>query len=141
MVDEGVDQRSRPVAGARMHDEPGGLDEHDQVFILIFHVERNVLALGFRVFRFRHHDLDAIAGMHLLFRLRHRLAVERNRALLDQGLQAAAGEVAAHLARQPGIEAAFGVFPGNQDFPCVSALFKGVVHSYFSDPSAFQGTR
>lgn len=67
MIDEGVDQRSGPVAGAGMHDETGGFDEHDQVVVLIFHIERDILALGFGVFRLRHDDLDAVVRVHLLF--------------------------------------------------------------------------
>jgi hypothetical protein len=42
---------------------------HDQVVVLIEHFERDILALGFRVFRFGHADLEDVAGLDLLLRL------------------------------------------------------------------------
>ena len=40
---EGVDQRPRPVPGARMHDEPRGLVHHQEVGVLVDDVERDGL--------------------------------------------------------------------------------------------------
>ncbi len=51
MVDQRVDQRAGPVAGAGMHHQPGRLVDDDQLGILVEDVERDVLALGLRGLR------------------------------------------------------------------------------------------
>ncbi|OWK24434.1 hypothetical protein AJ87_22445 [Rhizobium yanglingense] len=52
-------------------------------------------------------------------------AVHQQLAILDQHLDAAAGKFLAELSRQPGVEAAFGILIGSQDFPNAGCLFKG----------------
>ena len=47
MMDQRVDQRAGPVAGAGMHDQPGWLVDDDQLGVLVEDVERDVLALRF----------------------------------------------------------------------------------------------
>ncbi len=51
MMDQRVDERSRPVAGPRMNDKPGGLRDHDQIVVLVKNLQRNILALRLRIFR------------------------------------------------------------------------------------------
>ena len=46
MRQQGVDQRAVLVAGGGMHDQPGGLVEHDQVGVLVEDGERDRLRLG-----------------------------------------------------------------------------------------------
>ena len=48
MMDERVDQRARPVAGAGMHHETRRLVDDDQMFVLEHDGERNILALRLR---------------------------------------------------------------------------------------------
>ncbi len=131
MMDQRIDERTRPVASTRMHDEAGRLDEDDQMVVLIENVERDILALRFRVFRFGQVNLEAIAWLDLLLRFGHRLAVDRNGALLDQALDAVARKLARKRLGQEGIEPPCGILARRQDFPIGCCLFKGVVHSVF----------
>jgi hypothetical protein len=129
MMDERIDQRTGPVAGAGMNDEAGWLAKHDQVVVFVEHVERDVFALRLRIFRFGQVDLEDIAGMDLLLRFGHRLAVDRHRSLCDQALDPVAGEFTRKCVRQEGIQASRGILARRQDFPIGRRLFKGVVHS------------
>ncbi len=49
MVQQGIDQRTRPLAGGRMNDHPGGLVDHDQMSILVHDRQGNCLWLWNRV--------------------------------------------------------------------------------------------
>src|SRR5690606_35269472 len=94
MMDERVDQRARPVAGAGMHDEARRLAKDDQVVVLVEHVERDVFGLRLGIARLRQGDLDAVAGMDLALRLAYGRAVDAHGPFLDQRLDAAAREIA-----------------------------------------------
>ncbi len=77
-----------------MHHQTGGLDQHDQIVILIFYLERDILTLGFGIFRLRHGDLDPVAAADLLLRLGDGGTVDENGSLLNQRLETAAGKIA-----------------------------------------------
>ncbi|MNT37936.1 hypothetical protein D3C72_1741030 [compost metagenome] len=132
MVDQRIDERARPIAGAGMHDKAGRFAQHDKVVVLIEHVERDILALRFRIFGLRQVDLETVARLDLLLRFGHRLAVDRDGALFDQALDAVAGKFARKRLGQEGIEPTCGVLARRQDFPIGCCLFKGVVHSVFN---------
>ena len=70
MVDQRVDQRAGPVAGAGMDDEAGRLVDDDQVVVLVEDVERDRLALRLGRLRLRQVDRHAVAGRELALRLR-----------------------------------------------------------------------
>ena len=65
MVDQRVDQRAGPVAGAGMDDKAGRLVDDDQLGVLVEDVERDVLALRLRRLRLGQVDRDDVAGRHL----------------------------------------------------------------------------
>ena len=65
MVDQRVDQRAGPVAGARMDDQPGRLVDDDQVVVLVENVERDVLALRLGRLRLGQVDSDGFARFQL----------------------------------------------------------------------------
>ena len=70
MMDQRVDQRAGPVAGAGMHDQPGRLVDDDQLVILVEDVERDVLALRLGRLRLGQLDGDCLAGAQLAVGLR-----------------------------------------------------------------------
>ena len=49
MADQCIDQGAVGIARRRMHHQPGGLFDHDQVFVFIDHGERNILAARARL--------------------------------------------------------------------------------------------
>ena len=69
MVDQRVDQRAGPVAGAGMDDQAGRLVDDDDVGVLVEDVERDRLALGLGLVRLGHGDGDVLAGRDLAVRL------------------------------------------------------------------------
>ena len=44
MGDQGIDQRAVGIARRRMHHQPGRLVDHDEVLVLVDHVQRDILA-------------------------------------------------------------------------------------------------
>ena len=76
MMDQRIDQRAGPVAGAGMHDEPHRLVDHDQLVVLIEDVERDIFALRLRRLWLRQRDRHRLAGDNLAFRLGDRLAAD-----------------------------------------------------------------
>ncbi len=117
MVDQGVDERARPVARAGMDDEADLLVDNDQIVVLIKNRELDILAQRFGRFRLRHSDANDSTRNKLGFRFLNRLAVHMHVAGTDQCLDAAAGQVGAGLRGQPLIEAhTCGIFPDMEDF-------------------------
>ena len=45
VVEQGVDQRTTPMAGGRMDHQSLGLVDHDQIVVLVGHIQRDVLRL------------------------------------------------------------------------------------------------
>jgi hypothetical protein len=123
-----------PAAG--MHDHAGRLGDDDEIVVLVEDVERNVLAFRRRVLRLRQIDLERVARANLLLRIGDNRPLGRDLSLLDQRLDAAAGEFLAKLCRHPRVETAFGMLIGRQDFHNAGCLFKGVVHDA-SSPKYF----
>ena len=115
MVDQRVDQRAGPVAGAGMDDQPGRLVDDDQLGVLMKNVERDRLAL-------RLGGLAAPACRRRRGRRRPScgsvsttgLPPILHRALLDQRLHAAARKVRAERGGQPLVEALAGRFGGSR---------------------------
>ena len=62
MGDQGVDQGAGLVAGGRMHHQPSGLVDDDDVVVLVDDIERDIFAGGLGGDRLRHVDCDRIAG-------------------------------------------------------------------------------
>ncbi len=87
MGDERIDQRTGPMPGGRMHDQPFGLVDDDDVVVLINHVQRN--GLGSRLGRcgFRNVDDDGGAGIDAVAGITDRAPIDDNGTGLDQRLQ------------------------------------------------------
>src|SRR5690606_23883902 len=111
MMEEGVDQCARPVAGTGMDDEPGRLVDDDQFGILKDDLERNVLRLGLGGHRRRDFHLDrliprdletGVVGHHsakaYLARFHQRLYPGARQARQERG-QSAVQPLAAELGR------------------------------------------
>jgi hypothetical protein len=64
---QGVQQRAAPVAGRGMHHQAGRLGDHQQVPVLVHHVQRQRLGQeGLALRRGPQVDLAGVAGAHLL---------------------------------------------------------------------------
>ncbi len=69
VMQQRIEQRPAPVAAAGMHDQPGGLVDHQQVRVLEHDLQRDVLGLlGGDLGQGRSIDFDALAAAHLLAR-------------------------------------------------------------------------
>src|SRR5947208_13413278 len=75
MSDQGVDQRSGPVAGGGMNDKTGGLIDDDDVVVLVNHGERDRLRTGPPRPRWRHVNLDGSSGIDPMTGIADRMAV------------------------------------------------------------------
>jgi hypothetical protein len=64
VVQQRVDERPAAVSGRRVHDDPRGLVEHDQVLVLVEHGERDGFRRGARGLGIRRDRLDEIARAH-----------------------------------------------------------------------------
>ncbi len=100
------------VAGAWMHDQPGGLVDHEDVAVLVDDVQLDL----FRrdpdgLLRRLRADLDVLAAQNLVLGSQL-LAVDEHLAGLDPFLDAGAGKVAQQLGQHL-IQALAGVFDGN----------------------------
>src|SRR6056297_540528 len=62
MMQQRVDQSARGTAGGRVHDHAGRLVDHDQVVILVHHVERDGFGPDMALARLRHLNLDQVAA-------------------------------------------------------------------------------
>ena len=101
MMDQRVDQRAGPVAGAGMDDQPGRLVDDDQLGILVEDVERDRLALRARPAPARAcatATRSPAASLRLGFG--DRRAADADRALPDQRLHAAARKIARRALRR-----------------------------------------
>ena len=108
-VQQRVEQRAVAVAGARVHDEPGRLVDHDHGVVLVQDRERQRLRLvGERGAGRVGHEHDAFPAGELALR-RGRRAVDADAAVVDPRLQAAAG-VLGQEARERLVEAQPGAF-------------------------------
>lgn len=100
-----VDERSRFVATARMHDLTGGLVDDGEIGVLIDHVERDVFRLDVCVFlRGRDDDGDRFAALELKTRF-DGAAVDGDQTILDQVLDLRTGELLAQMSDEGFIEA------------------------------------
>ena len=64
VVEQGVDEGARAVAGRGMHDDARRLVDRDQVLVLVEDRERDRLGLDRDGARLRHLDRDVLAGAH-----------------------------------------------------------------------------
>ena len=126
MVDQRVDQRSRPVARTRMDHETGLLVEHDQVVILIEDFERDILANRFGILGLGHDQLDPVARMDLVLGLPRGDIVDGDRTGLDQRLEAAAGDIGLEFGGQPGVEPAARVLAHHQGFAVLGVWWRSL---------------
>jgi hypothetical protein len=62
MVEQGVDERVFLVPGSGMHDQSGGLVQHQQRFVLEQNIERHFLGLRFSGFGFRPVNFNLFTG-------------------------------------------------------------------------------
>ena len=92
VVHEPVEQRAAPVPGAGVHHEPRRLVDHQQVRVLVEHVERERLGLDRGRLTHRHVAGDHVAGPDQPRGL-GRAAVDRDQAALDPPLRERAGEM------------------------------------------------
>jgi hypothetical protein len=115
-VQQAVEQRPGPVAGSRVHHEPGALVHHEQRLVLVHDVEGHRLGpegegLG------RRHEFhrDHVAGAHLARRRADDRGRDLHVAVFDQVLEVAARELG-HACGQHLVEPA-GVQPGRHRQP------------------------
>ena len=86
MVEQRVDECVFLVSGGRMYDEPGGLVQNQQRFVLEKYVERNFLRLRLSGPGFRPVNFDLLAGARAV-RGFDRVAVDADVALFDQSFE------------------------------------------------------
>ena len=96
MGEQRIDQRAVGMAGRGMHDDPGRLDDHDQVLVLEQHLELARLGDGVGGARRGDVEHDRVARFDPVARLVYHPPAQRQAALAHQRLQARAR----HL-RQP----------------------------------------
>ncbi len=87
MGDQRIDQRAGLMAGGRMHHEPLGLVDDDDVVVLVDDIERDILAGRLGGDRFRHVDCDRIAGGDMISGVADGGAFDRDLAGEDQRFQ------------------------------------------------------
>jgi hypothetical protein len=87
---ERLGQRARPVAARRVHHDPRGLVDDDQVRVLVQHRERRRVGLGRREDRRRRRHDHRLAGRHGVT-LAHPAAIDGHRSGLDQRHRLRAG--------------------------------------------------
>ena len=92
MGDQGVDQRTGPVAGGRMDDQTGRLVDDDKMGVLECDIERDILAKRDRRFGLGQIDHDAIARVDPVVGLDYRGAADGDVTRLDQGLEPVSAE-------------------------------------------------
>ena len=86
VMEQGVDQRARRVAGARVDDQPGGLVDDDHVGVVEEDVERQILRDEVGRRGLGDLDLDGIAGADRRIGLGLRHPGQPDAALVDQAL-------------------------------------------------------
>ena len=85
VMQQGVDQRSRRVPGARVHHHPARLVDDDEIGVLVENRERDILRFGRCRGGRGNDDGNAIAGLHRQIGTRL-AALDAHVALLDQPL-------------------------------------------------------
>ena len=114
VVQQGIEQSAFPVAGSRMHHQPGRLVDHDDRIVLVDDVQIHRLGpvglLGRMVFDL---DLDPLRAPNLCLAAAGD-AVDQDAALIDPLLDAVAGIVGQQLG-QALVQTAPGVFGGNRE--------------------------
>ena len=103
MRQERVDERAVRMPRCRMHDDPGGLDQHDQVLVLEDHLERHRLGARRGRRRGRHGEHEPLALFDPAGRLRYEAAGRSDPAVTDQGLEPRPGKLG-HALREEGVE-------------------------------------
>ena len=91
MGDQGIDQGAVGIARRGMHHQPRRLVDHDQVLVLVNHVERNILAARRGGNRVGDGDVVGLAPFDPVVGVFYRRPAACHRALVDQGPAAASG--------------------------------------------------
>ena len=135
MVQQRVDERVFLVAGGGMHDESGGLVQHEQRLVLEQNVQRHFLRLRLGGPGVRPVDFNFLAGARRV-RGFGGLAVDADVALLDEPLQRAArggGEFCPQKNVQPLARQRFldGEFFGAVCHPQIALIFTDEVYDLF----------
>lgn len=94
MGDECVDEGSVRISRSRMHDETGRLFDDDEVFVFVYHVKRDVLALRDGRCGRRNADGEDLARFDPEIAVSYRFARMRDGTALDQLLKARTADVA-----------------------------------------------
>ena len=115
MGDERVGQRAGPVAGGRMHDEPGRFVDDDELGVLEHHVECNVLGRDRGVLGGWKLEHDAVPGVDAMTGIADRGAVDRDATRQDQRLVARARQLG-HAVSQHAVEPLAGLLGGHHQF-------------------------
>ena len=106
VVQQGIDQRPVRVSRRRMHHQSLGLVDHNNVIVLVHHVQRDILRNKIHRFRLRKQHRNGLpprqAGV-----LRQRFSSRRNPACLRKLLCRRAGQL--RLLRQPCVQPLSGV--------------------------------
>src|SRR3984957_10498875 len=134
MGDQRVDQRSGPVPGGGMYDQPLRLVDNDDVVILINHVERDCFGGGLGGGRLRHVDDDRGAGIDAMAGITDRAPVDGDGAGFDQRLEPRAREFG-NVRSKHAVEPAAGLVVNDVD-----RFFRGC-HLQFSFWQKSSGTR
>ena len=101
--EQGVDQSAVRMAGSRVHDHAARLVDHDEVRVLVHHVEREVLRDERDLLRRGDDDLKTVARRAAVV-LFDRRAAEGDKAALQQALGGAAGKTR-YMAREESVDA------------------------------------
>ena len=111
MVHQRVHQRAHGVAGSRVHHHAPGLVHHDDVLVLVHHIQGNVLGHQRHVHRLvHHHSIHVARGDFFVFLHGH--PVSGDLSLRQQPLRRRPGQTR-HLLRQPRVHPGAGHFGGN----------------------------
>ena len=102
MVEQGVDQRSRGMAGRGMNDQPGRFVQHEDVGVLEKNIQRNFLRHEFRRRRRRNFYVDDVVRAEFVVRF-FDLAVDPDVPALISSCHRAR-ERSAVVRRQPAVQ-------------------------------------
>ena len=131
MRNQRIHQRPGFVAGRRVHHEPRGLVDDDDVVVFMDDIERDVFALRRRIGRLRHVDYDRIALGHVISGVADGGGFDGNAiycdlaycdlAGLDQRLQPGTRQVGQAL-RQHAVEPGRSLVACDDDFKLMGAV-------------------
>jgi len=92
--EQAIEQRTAPVSGRGMHDEPGGLVDHQQMLVFMHHIDRYRLGVEcLALLGGAHLHPQQITGAYLVRGLDADAAIELHGPLLQQLLQVTAREL------------------------------------------------